>query len=101
MKVNTLDDEIATDDDCSLREAVEASRLNEEVSGCPKGSKKPDTIVLKAKDYNLGFSSTHEDNNANGDLDVTYGGPVTVKGAGQSQTLIKQNSTDRVFDVTL
>src|SRR3954454_24944727 len=76
MKVNTLDDEIATDNDCSLREAVEAARLNEKVSGCRKGQqKKRDTIVLKAEDYNLSFVTTNEDSNANGDLDVTYGGP--------------------------
>jgi len=38
ITVNTTTDELNSDSDCSLREAVHAPNLDTAVSGCPAGS---------------------------------------------------------------
>lgn len=100
INVNTTDEGFVNNDDCGLREAVEAARTNKNKFGCPKGSSSRDTIKLKGQLYALSFISTNEDLNANGDIDVTGGGPITIVGKGSDDTVVSQNSADRVFDVT-
>ena len=89
------------DSDCSLREAIDAANVAPDA----------DTIVLPAGTYQLKLPnlpasvppyiiSTHEDLNADGDLDVT--GEVTINGDGKDTTIIDGNGVnldDRVFDV--
>lgn len=100
INVNTVSEGFVNDDDCGLREAVEAARTNKNKFGCPKGTNSRDTIKLKGELYALGFISTNEDLNANGDIDATGGGPITIVGKGSGDTSITQNADDRVFDVT-
>lgn len=57
IDVTVAGDELNTDADCSLREAVRAANLDQAVSGCPAGSG-TDTIVLQiAQTYGLSPSS--------------------------------------------
>lgn len=98
INVDTTVDELNADSDCSLREAVQAARLNDAISGCAKGQGSPDTIKLKNSNYPLGPSSTNEGSNANGDLDVTGGGPVTVVGKADT-SITDTTDEDRIFDV--
>ena len=101
IKVDVINDELNADGDCSLREAVQSARLNNAVSGCKKGEgASRDSVVLKDETYTLSITSTNEGLNANGDLDVTGGGPLTVKGEGTADTIIGQVEDDRIFDVT-
>ncbi|MDQ3759591.1 MAG: CSLREA domain-containing protein [Actinomycetota bacterium] len=101
IKVDTTSDELNSDGDCSLREAVQAANTNSSVDGCVKGQgAQRDTVALKPKNYELTIPSTNEDSNANGDLDVAPGGPLTIRGVEQSGgTALSQNGEDRVLDV--
>lgn len=47
ITVNTPDDEITSDGDCSLREAVLAANIDVELDACPTGSGN-DTIIVPA-----------------------------------------------------
>jgi CSLREA domain-containing protein len=100
MKVNTTADGFLADGKCGLREAVEAANENQKQTGCPKGQGgKRDVIVLKGVTYDLTVPSTNEDVNTNGDLDLTGGGPVTIRGAGRDETEIDAPSNDRAIDL--
>ena len=93
---STCDDSVPAD--CSLRGAITAANA---LPG-------PDTIVLPAGTYTLTIPSTDfEDNNANGDLDVTD--PLTIIGDGAATTIVQAcapvapattcTGINRVFDI--
>ncbi len=96
ISVTTTDDELNSDGDCSLREAIQAANTDAAVDACTAGSG-ADTIDLPANTYTLSIAGTGEDANATGDLDITA--DLTITGAGQATTIIDGNATDRVFDV--
>jgi hypothetical protein len=93
--VNTLLDTVAanlkTGKDASghvsLRSAIQAANAH-------SGS---DTIVLPAGTVKLTVAGTNEDAAATGDLDIS--GPLTIKGAGSTSTIVDGNQLDRVFQV--
>ncbi len=102
--VDRFDDVVASacDDsvpsDCSLRGAITAANA---LPG-------PDTILLPAGTYTLTVPSTDfEDNNVNGDLDVTD--PLTIIGDGADATIVQAcaivppettcRGINRVFDI--
>jgi RHS repeat-associated protein/CSLREA domain-containing protein len=97
ITVNTFTDELNTDGDCSLREAVRAANLNSAVDACPAGSaSSPDTILLSAGTYTLTVSGSGD---TAGDIDLTSS--MTFVGAGISQTVISGGSSfaNRIFEV--
>ncbi|MEJ2559682.1 MAG: CSLREA domain-containing protein [Anaerolineae bacterium] len=99
ITVNTTDDELNADDDCSLREAIRAANTDSVVSGCSGGSG-TDTIILPAGTYTLTMIGTSEDAALTGDLDITD--DLTVIGDGASTTIIDGNGSitgDRVFHI--
>ena len=96
ITVNTIEDELNNDGDCSLREAIRAANLDTAVDACPGGSG-DDLIVLPAGTYLFSLSGAGEDNALTGDLDITQN--VTIHGAGSTSTIINANHFDRVFDV--
>jgi len=96
ITVNTTDDELNADGDCSLREAIVAANTNTAVDGCPAGSG-ADTIVLPAGTYVLTIAGTDEDAASTGDLDITQS--LTIDGADESTTIVDGNATDRVFEL--
>ncbi|MCS6909343.1 MAG: CSLREA domain-containing protein, partial [Anaerolineales bacterium] len=79
ITVNTTDDELNNDGDCSLREAIQAANTNTAVSGCTAGSG-DDTITVPAGTYTLTIPGNNEDNGQTGDLDITSN--ITIIGAG-------------------
>lgn len=105
ITVNTTDDELNADGDCSLREAIRAANLDATVSGCAAGNG-DDTILLPAGTYVLTIMGIENDA-ASGDLDIRSN--LTITGAGAATTIIDGNSGvtgDRVFhllsgDVTI
>ena len=101
LSVDTVADELNDDGDCSLREAVQAANTNARVDECERGRENErDMVKLKPKSYALAIPSTDEDANANGDLDVSSGGPLTILGVEQSGgTDISQGGDDRIFDL--
>jgi CSLREA domain-containing protein len=99
--VNTTDDELNSDGDCSLREAIHAANIDTAVSGCAAGDG-ADTITLPAGYYTLTIPGTDEENNVTGDLDInSY---LTINGDGEGSTIIQAgtnstNGIDQVLDV--
>jgi CSLREA domain-containing protein len=61
--VNTTDDELNGDGDCSLREAIQAANNDTAVDACPAGSG-GDTITIPAGTYTLSITGAGEDANA-------------------------------------
>lgn len=106
INVTTTDDELNTDGDCSLREALVAANTNADVDGCTTADFGDDTIVLPAGTYSLMLEGTGEDDCATGDLDVLDA--VTFEGAGALLTTIdasglteRDRVLHRINDVSL
>ena len=95
ITVTTQDDELNSDGDCSLREAIKAANENIGVSGCPAGSAGLDTINIPTGTYTLTITGT---DNYSGDLDVLES--VEIIGAGSDSTTINGNQIDRVFHIS-
>ena len=98
ITVTTTNDELNTDGDCSLREAIQAANTNAVVSRCPAGSNTgTDVIMLPAGTYKLTKTGTKEEDNATGDLDIK--GDLRLVGAGAATTVIDGNDSDTVLDI--
>lgn len=98
--VTTTDDELNSDEDCSLREAIRAANADSTVSGCPAGSG-ADTIILPSGIYTLTIVGSSEDAALTGDLDITA--DLTINGESASTTIVNGNggvTSDRVLHVT-
>ncbi|MCH2110925.1 MAG: CSLREA domain-containing protein, partial [Polyangiaceae bacterium] len=96
INVDTTDDELNSDGDCSLREAIEAANTDSAVDGCSAGDGW-DTVQVPAGTYELSITGDDEDNNQTGDLDVLA--PLTIRGASAATTVIDAQQNDRVLDV--
>ena len=93
ITVNTTDDELNSDGDCSLREAIQAANSDSAVDGCVGGTGE-DAIALPAATYTLTLGSSLE---VQGDL--------VLSGEGADKTVIQAAtqtgmSNDRVFLIT-
>ena len=94
ITVTTTDDELNTDGDCSLREAIVAANSDTPVDACPAGDG-PDHIDLPAGDYVFSLQGINENEAELGDLDITE--DLTIIGAGRANTIIDANDVDRAF----
>jgi CSLREA domain-containing protein len=97
ITVNTTADELNTNGNCSLREAI--TNANNDAAtypDCTAGSG-ADTINLPAGIYTLTIAGAGEDANATGDLDATDAAGLTMVGAGAASTLINANGLDRAL----
>jgi CSLREA domain-containing protein len=97
ITVTTTSDELNTDGDCSLREALRSANLNTAVDACAAGSG-DDHISVPAGTYSLTRAGASEDAAVTGDLDIT--GNMSIAGAGATQTIVRAAVADRVFHVT-
>jgi CSLREA domain-containing protein len=97
ITVNTTNDEVNNDGDCSLREAIIAANTDTAVDACPAGSG-ADTIRLPAGNYVLTIAGTSEFAALTGDLNITEN--LTINGAGRANTTIDANGLDRVFTIS-
>jgi CSLREA domain-containing protein len=70
IHVNTLEDELNSDGDCSLREAIEAANTNTPVDDCSSGSVLTDTIGFDVEGTIVVTSQ----------LSVIAGGPLVIDG---------------------
>jgi len=96
ITVNTTDDELNADGDCSLREAIQAANTDAVVDACAAGSG-ADTIDVPAGTYTLAIAGSGEDASATGDLDISA--DLTITGAGAATTIIDGADLDRVFHI--
>ncbi|KAA3661526.1 MAG: CSLREA domain-containing protein, partial [Chloroflexi bacterium] len=99
--VNTTSDNIVSDSNCSLREAIIAANTNSAYNGCAAGSgtdtiefapslPQPFTILLT-------ITGKNEDSSMSGDLDITD--DLIVVGAGETNSILDGNNSDRIFEV--
>ena len=95
IAVNTTTDELNTDGDCSLREAVRAANSNTAIDACTAGTG-IDVITVPAGTYTFALGGADEAA-MTGDLDLTES--VTISGDGARTTIVNANDLDRVFDV--
>jgi large repetitive protein len=95
--VNTTNDELNNNGNCSLREALQAANLDQAVDACPAGNGL-DTITLPKGKYVLTRAGINEDAGSTGDLDINSS--LIIRGAGMGDTLIDGNQLDRVFHIT-
>ncbi len=99
--VTTTEDELNSDGDCSLREAVQAANTNTAVDDCIAGSGYLDTITLGPGTYTLLLHGV-EDSNMGGDLDILE--DLIINGSNRANTIIELPPpeggpyTDRVID---
>jgi CSLREA domain-containing protein len=96
INVNTHEDELNGDGDCSLREAVQAANTNGKVDECTAGQAAPnlDTITFAVGLTPIVLTiapAGGNDDNANGDLDILDGGDLTIQGNGAANTIIDGN----------
>jgi CSLREA domain-containing protein len=96
ITVTTTADENNSNGDCSLREAVIAANQDQAQGACPAGNG-ADTIKLPAGTYVLTITGTVENASLTGDLDISS--DLTIDGAGQGDTEIDGNGTDRVLHI--
>ncbi|MFK5971513.1 MAG: Calx-beta domain-containing protein [Candidatus Marithrix sp.] len=101
ITVDTTDDELNSDGDCSLREAIETANTDNSIDNCTAGSG-TDTINILAGEYTLTIPGDNEDDNATGDLDIKS--DLTIEGAGAGITIIQAGTTntdgiDRVLHI--
>ena len=101
IKVTTHADELdgSPDATCSVREAVQSANTNAAFGGCKSGGAQTDTIQLGKSHYPLTIPTTNEGANANGDLDISDGGTVLLRGKGDGVTDISTSQADRVVDI--
>jgi len=87
LTVTTTTDELNSDGDCSLREAIQAANTDTAVDACPAGSG-ADTITVPAGTYTLTISH------------LFIKTALTINGSGMGSTIIEQmNPNFRVIDI--
>ena len=98
IAVTTNTDELNTDGDCSLREAVRAANTNAAVDACPAGQNdQTDTITVPAGTYTLTIAGD-DDAAASGDLDLLNNAAdldLVINGAGAATTIIEACAVDQ------
>lgn len=96
ITVTTTTDELNTDGDCSLREAVAAANYDVAIDACPAGNG-GDTIDIPAGTYTLAATQPGPGNTGTNPLQLI--GTVTVRGAGAGVTRIEGDSWTALFVV--
>ncbi|HKJ17219.1 MAG TPA: CSLREA domain-containing protein [Xanthomonadales bacterium] len=91
--INTADDELNNDGDCSLREAVEAANTNSAVDNCTTGQ----SVVIDAIFFVVSDDIVLDP--ALGPLVITD--RVNLEGSGRDVTVIRQESNIQLFNVQM
>lgn len=97
IAVNTTADELNSDGDCSLREAIQTANTGSAVDGCVISGSGDWVVSVPAGSYFITLGSAGEDANAGGDFDLLAS--MTIQGAGVGSTVLDANLFDRLFDI--
>jgi CSLREA domain-containing protein len=101
--VNTFEDELNVDEDCSLREAIEAANEDVAIDNCAAGSSgSTDDIYLEAGTYILseaGIDGIYQDENNNKEGDLDFNTSMNIHGVDMDSTMIDGGNIDRVIDL--
>ena len=93
ITVTTTDDELNSDGDCSLREAIQAANTDLAVDACTGGSG-ADTIVVPAGTYTLTIGLSEAPLFGS---HLRIDSDLTLSGAGAGNTIIEAGGNFRVF----
>ena len=94
LTVTTTADSLASDGQCSLREAIAAANAPGTPGDCGTADALSNRIVLGPHEYELSIKLTGEDDQTTGDLDVNpTAPPLTIEGAGVGSTEISGASS--------
>lgn len=96
ITVDTTDDDVTNNGNCSLREAILAANGDTAVDACAAGSG-ADVITLPPGTYTLSLAGSGENAAQTGDLDLTAS--VTINGGGMNNSVIDGAGLDRIFEV--
>ncbi len=100
IEVTTTSDELNSDGDCSLREAIEAANTDGAISGCAAGSE-ADTVSLAEGTYAIsiprGTEPPEASENGTGDFDIKT--DVVLTGSGSGTTVLDGSELDRVIQI--
>jgi CSLREA domain-containing protein len=91
ITVNTLEDELNADEDCSLREAIEAANSNAQVDACVEGN----AVLTDTIGFEVNGTIVLTDQLsviAGGPLVIDAGGVITVSGNYNSRVLFANNA---------
>jgi CSLREA domain-containing protein len=100
ITVTTTQDELTTNGQCSLREAIADVNTPGTTGDCAISDDASNTIVLGPHEYDLTIHPDATDAQQTGDLDVTGTTPLTIEGAGVGATTISGATLqDRVLHV--
>ncbi len=88
LTVTTTNDELNSNGQCSLREAIAAVDAPNTATDCGRADNAGNTIVLGASEYLLSIQRSGADDNSTGDLDVQGTTGLTIVGAGTGSTVI-------------
>ncbi len=97
ITVTTFADELTTNGNCSLREAIQSANTGSAVDGCAAPGTTNTIIRLAAGTYALALAGANEDANQTGDFDLLAG--IEVVGRGSDETHIDGADLDRVLHV--
>jgi CSLREA domain-containing protein len=100
IHVNTINDELNNDGDCSLREAIQSANKDISIDACVSGNEADEIVFTssgEAQVFKLEIQGSDEDQAASGDLDITD--DLTITGNGARQTIIDGNRIDRVLQL--
>ena len=98
---NTFDDELNSDGDCSLREAVRSANSDSSVDNCTAGDGGIDEIVLPRGTYTLSLSGTEAGDGSERDLDVTSTTLIRPRSGNATSVRLEpaDGYTGRAFEV--
>ena len=105
ITVSTLDDELNSDGDCSLREAIQAANTNAAVDACTAGESGADAIEFAASLINgtvtLGQAGMTISEDVAIDGNATIAGTITISGGDTYQIFQVTGGTLTLADLTL
>jgi CSLREA domain-containing protein len=100
ITVTTTQDELTTNGQCSLREAIADVNTPGTTGDCAMSGDVSNTIVLGPHEYDVTIHPDATDAQQTGDLDVTGTTPLTIEGAGVGATTISGATLqDRILHV--
>ncbi len=98
IQVSTISDGIATDNRCTLREAIQAANTDTQVDTCAAGNGHDTIVLFFDSDHDMAVAGANEDTNQTGDFDIRE--DVTIRPENPDVVVtISAQGLDRVFEV--